>query len=271
MNASLALTAPRLPTLPGWRRPALLALLISLHAALLYGMSRLTVAHPATSPASVMMVSLVEDPPKPATLAPPLAAAPALAPATAPQVKHPPVPRPTAATPVARPEPVSPVVPPTRLTPEPAAPAPATPPAASPVPESAPAATTVAKPAAPLTTGPATTPATGSNRSSGDEAPGPRLVSGVAYLREPAPEFPAASRRLGEQGTVMVKVLVDEQGHAAEVQIHRSSGFNRLDRAASRAVAQAVFRPYSINGRAQSAWTIVPIHFKLEAAEEVSS
>lgn len=267
MNASLALTAPRLPTLPGWRRPALLALLISLHAALLYGMSRLTVAHPATSPASVMMVSLVENAPAPAAPAP----EPTPATAPAPAVQRQTTPRPKATIPVNRAEPVSPAVQPARLTPDPGAPAPATPPAASPAPESAPAATTVAKPAAPSTTGPATTPATGSNRSSEDEAPGPRLVSGVAYLREPAPEFPAASRRLGEQGTVMVKVLVDEQGHAAEVQIHRSSGFNRLDRAASRAVAQAVFRPYSINGRAQSAWTIVPIHFKLEAAEEVSS
>lgn len=270
MNPSFALSSSNPPSFPGWRKAALLAALVCMHGALIYAVSHLTVAQPQTATATVMLVNLVEAPP----------AAPAPSPAEAVTRQAAAVPIPAAprtesgkpATSVNRP---SPADTPQSLTTAPAAPAQPT--ATLPATGAATQDNTVpvvatAKPAMTPATGPATTPATGSAQSSAEEEPpGPRLVSGVAYVREPAPEFPAASRRLGEQGTVMVKVLIDEQGHAAEVQIHRSSGFNRLDRAASRAVSLALFRPYSINGRAQAAWTIVPIHFKLEDTQEVSS
>ena len=50
------------------------------------------------------------------------------------------------------------------------------------------------------------------------------------------PTYPPTSRRLGEEGTVRLKVLVDERGRARDVQVAKSSGFARLDEAAMTAV-----------------------------------
>lgn len=90
-----------------------------------------------------------------------------------------------------------------------------------------------------------------------------RKVSALAYLRAPQPLYPAASRRLNEQGTVVLKVMVDEAGRVMEVMVQTSSGFTRLDEAARRAVQAAVFRPYVENGHSMKAWANVPISFGL--------
>lgn len=92
---------------------------------------------------------------------------------------------------------------------------------------------------------------------------GPILVSEVEYLREPTLRYPAVSRRLREQGTVVLRVLVDESGHAAQIEIHQSSGFPRLDEAACRALREAQFKPYVYEGRKQAALVMVPIEFSL--------
>lgn len=46
------------------------------------------------------------------------------------------------------------------------------------------------------------------------------------------PEYPPASRRAGEEGTVQLQVYVLESGRAGEVKVARSSGFPKLDEAA---------------------------------------
>src|SRR6185369_14731619 len=68
-------------------------------------------------------------------------------------------------------------------------------------------------------------------------------MSDVAYLVQPAPRYPPESRRIHEQGLVVLRVLIDESGHAKAVEVYRSSGHPRLDEAARRAVERAVFRP----------------------------
>lgn len=93
--------------------------------------------------------------------------------------------------------------------------------------------------------------------------PGPKLMSDVEYLRQPELRYPKASRRLREQGTVVLRVWVDETGHASQIDVHRSSGFQRLDEAACRAVRDAQFKPYVYDGRAQAALVMVPIEFSL--------
>ena len=50
------------------------------------------------------------------------------------------------------------------------------------------------------------------------------------------PAYPPASRRAGEEGTVRLKVLVDEKGRPRDVAVATSSGFARLDEAAIQAV-----------------------------------
>jgi protein TonB len=86
----------------------------------------------------------------------------------------------------------------------------------------------------------------------------------AGYLRNPEPQYPSASRRLGEQGTVQLRVLVSADGHAAHVGLHRSSGFPRLDDAAAAAVRDWRFVPAMRGTTPVDAHVIVPIVFKLE-------
>lgn len=89
----------------------------------------------------------------------------------------------------------------------------------------------------------------------------PRMVTDVAYVQPPRPQYPPESRRSGEQGLVILRVLIDEAGHAVKIEVERSSGFARLDAAARRAVEGAQFRPYVENGVPRSALAVVPIEF----------
>jgi protein TonB len=91
-------------------------------------------------------------------------------------------------------------------------------------------------------------------------------MSEVAYLVQPAPHYPPESRRIREQGLVMLRVLIDESGHAKAVEIYKSSGHPRLDEAARAAVARAIFKPYVDGGIARSAAAIVPVEFSLRAS-----
>jgi protein TonB len=97
-------------------------------------------------------------------------------------------------------------------------------------------------------------------------APALRTIpsTAVAYLEPPAPVYPLASRRLREQGEVLLKVEIGADGHARQVLVTRSSGSPRLDNAALVAVRAARFKPYTENGQALVVWTTVPIQFELE-------
>lgn len=96
--------------------------------------------------------------------------------------------------------------------------------------------------------------------------PAPREIptSAVRYRVPPQPQMPRASQRLNEQGRVVVRVLIDTQGRATQMTVEQSSGFDRLDREALRAISQSQFFPYQENGRALAAWVRIPIVFKLD-------
>lgn len=84
------------------------------------------------------------------------------------------------------------------------------------------------------------------------------------YLDNPPPAFPSLSRRMGEQGRVILRVLVSPGGGAAEVQVRTSSGHDRLDQAAREAVRRWKFVPARRGGEAVAAWVLIPISFRLE-------
>ncbi|MGQ0501731.1 MAG: energy transducer TonB [Panacagrimonas sp.] len=86
----------------------------------------------------------------------------------------------------------------------------------------------------------------------------------AAYLDNPAPSYPAASRRSGESGTVMLRVLVNPEGRAETVDVQTSSGFPRLDRAAVDAVRKWKFVPARQGDRTLAAWVLVPLNFELK-------
>ncbi|MBS1209342.1 MAG: energy transducer TonB [Proteobacteria bacterium] len=84
------------------------------------------------------------------------------------------------------------------------------------------------------------------------------------YLRNPSPAYPPASRSLGEEGRVILRVQVSEDGQAQQVLVDVSSGSSRLDRAAREAVAQWRFVPARQGQQALVAWVKVPIIFELK-------
>jgi periplasmic protein TonB len=85
------------------------------------------------------------------------------------------------------------------------------------------------------------------------------------YLNNPAPRYPALSRRMGEEGKVLLRVFVNEEGLPAQVQIQSSSGSSRLDSTALEAVKQWKFVPAHRGAEPVAAWVIVPISFSLRS------
>jgi protein TonB len=85
------------------------------------------------------------------------------------------------------------------------------------------------------------------------------------YLNNPKPVYPSSSRRLGEEGKVVLRVHVTPEGHSGEIELKSSSGFSRLDKAARDAVAQWRFVPARRGDEPIAAWVLVPIVFSLES------
>jgi protein TonB len=84
------------------------------------------------------------------------------------------------------------------------------------------------------------------------------------YLQNPKPIYPTLSRRLGEEGKVVLRVRVTAQGSALNVEIKQSSGHPRLDEAARAAVEQWRFVPARQGGEAIESTVLVPLHFALD-------
>lgn len=88
--------------------------------------------------------------------------------------------------------------------------------------------------------------------------------SDAAYLNNPRPNYPAAARRRGDQGTVYVRVLVTANGHAGSVGLEKSSGHPSLDEAALTAVKSWRFVPAKQGDKAIDSPYVVPLVFRLD-------
>ena len=222
---------------------AVTAMVLAVHALALWGLQRLPGATPAPMviPAQVIATFITPEPepivmPEPMPLAPP-----------EPVVQPKPVPKPQ---PKPQPKPKPQPLPKAVASPDPA-------------PATAPTGTLDPEPTAPATPTPAPTAA---QASATTDAPAAIVMpsSSAAYLNNPRPSYPAISKRMGEQGKVMLRVFVNAQGQPEQIQIQQSSGFDRLDKAAVDAVRRWKFTPGSRNGVAEAMWNIVPINFVLE-------
>lgn len=88
--------------------------------------------------------------------------------------------------------------------------------------------------------------------------------SAADYLQNPAPAYPPISKRLGEQGKVLVRVLIGPDGAPQKAELKRSSGFDRLDRAALDYVMKCRYVPGKVGGVPQAMWHEAPVNFILE-------
>ena len=86
----------------------------------------------------------------------------------------------------------------------------------------------------------------------------------AAYLRNPAPAYPPLSRRLGEQGVTVVRVLIGADGLPRHASIRSSSGYARLDDAARDAVMRWRFVPGKRGGVPEAMEFNIPINWVLK-------
>ena len=73
-----------------------------------------------------------------------------------------------------------------------------------------------------------------------------------------------ASRRLGESGTAVLRVLVGTDGRPKQITLHRSSGHQRLDEQALQAMRRAQFEPYTENGTALEGEVLAPLEYAID-------
>ena len=129
-------------------------------------------------------------------------------------------------------------------------------PISEPEPQAAPTASTAVPQSA------AASPASSQEQS--NQAPATLPSLHADYLNNPAPAYPTQSRQLGEQGKVLLRVLVKADGSVEQVNLRKSSGYDRLDSTALETVKQWRFVPAKRADQAIAAWVIVPISFSLE-------
>jgi len=86
----------------------------------------------------------------------------------------------------------------------------------------------------------------------------------VLYQPDADAYYPSFSKRSGEQGEVVVKLIIDESGSVEEVALLRSSSFPRLDRAATEIGRRYRFKPFLVNGSPARISTNLLIKFNLK-------
>lgn len=216
-----------------------LAAVLALHVAMLLWLARMTPEAPSVVRATPMDVRIIETPPS----VPPRVPQPARSLTAPPESPRPP---PQAKREIVRPAPAS------RSQPVLTAPAERA---------SAPAPFAVA-PQAKQEGAPAPAQPTAPTNVASTVAATPARFD-ADYLNNPAPAYPSVSRRLQEEGTVLLLVHVTPHGDAERVQVRQGSGYVRLDEAAVRTVQQWRFVPARRGTETIAATVIVPIEFRL--------
>jgi protein TonB len=148
-----------------------------------------------------------------------------------------------------------------------------TPPPQTPLPTFAPPAVTVAVSAPPnaiAAVSPAPAPAETTPSAAPAASPAPvarapvRTAAGVNMAQCQKPEYPSASRRMEEEGTVTLRFLVDTDGKVIQAEIEKSSGYKRLDEAARAGLSKCQFKPAMADGKAEQAWASIKYTWRLE-------
>ena len=94
---------------------------------------------------------------------------------------------------------------------------------------------------------------------------GPALrLARPLYRQNTSPPYPRKARRLGHEGTVMLKVLINEKGRVDDLTVLKSSGHTVLDRAALSAVRKWLFEPGTEGGIKKKMWVKIPVRFDLK-------
>ncbi len=87
------------------------------------------------------------------------------------------------------------------------------------------------------------------------------------YLQVEEPKYPKVAREKGWEGTVVLKVLVSEEGNPTEISVEKSAGHQVLDEAALEAVSSWKFHPAHYENVPYPSMVLVPIQFALSETE----
>jgi protein TonB len=83
------------------------------------------------------------------------------------------------------------------------------------------------------------------------------------------PVYPAGEIRLNHSGTVILSVQVLENGRIGAVRIEESSGYPKLDAAATREAARWRLMPGTRDGVPVAMWKQIPITFRLNERQRI--
>jgi periplasmic protein TonB len=78
------------------------------------------------------------------------------------------------------------------------------------------------------------------------------------------PRYPATARRLGIQGTTLLRVFVSTDGRVTDVAVERTAGHGDLDDAAADAVRRWRFEPARRGDEPVAMWVLLPVEFRLK-------
>lgn len=143
----------------------------------------------------------------------------------------------------------------------------APPPSPTPPPKTPPPKTPAPPPPAPTSTAPAITQPTAPPAAAPAAPPTPAIRTGAviqAGAHCAKPDYPSASRRMEEEGTVTLKFLIGVDGKVIQADIEKTSGFNRLDEAARNALSKCQFRPGTVDGKPEQSWASIKYTWRLE-------
>jgi protein TonB len=106
----------------------------------------------------------------------------------------------------------------------------------------------------------------GTGRGAGGSGPVERAFGspdGPRFLHRVVPSYPALAKRLEKQGTVLLRITIDERGRPVEVEILQKAGFG-LDEEAIRAVRESTFVPAKMDGKPFTCKALLPVRFVLK-------
>lgn len=88
--------------------------------------------------------------------------------------------------------------------------------------------------------------------------------NGPRFLHKVLPSYPDFARRQEMQGTVLLRITIDEEGRVVGVDILKKAGFG-FDEAAVKAIRESTFIPAKRDGRSCVCKALLPIRFELKS------
>ncbi|NBO96602.1 MAG: energy transducer TonB, partial [Betaproteobacteria bacterium] len=76
--------------------------------------------------------------------------------------------------------------------------------------------------------------------------------------------YPRLSKQLNEQGTVVLRFVIETNGGVTSVEVAKSSGYRRLDQETREILKTCRFRPAMVEGNPEKCSTTLEVLWKLE-------